>query len=115
MRNDEFMRNLRHLMAVKNCTQCDIAKACSVSQSTVSHWYLGLSKPRGETMLKLADYLCASPSTMIGAKTTFTVMDEERLLRAFRMLSPVGKEKALERMDELTQLYWYSKDVAKEG
>jgi len=25
----------------------------------------------------------------------------------FRMLSPKGKEKALERLDELNKLYWY--------
>ena len=38
--------------------------------------------------------------------------DEEQLLRDFRMLSPKGKEKALERMEELKQLYWYEKEEA---
>lgn len=113
MKNEEFRKNLRNLMDEKGCTQDDVAKAIDVSPSTVSHWYIGLSCPRGETLLHLANYLCVSPSMLMGEKRTLALMDEEKLLHDFRMLSPTGKEKALERIHELTQLYWYN-NIAKE-
>ena len=117
MKNEAFKKNLHNMMAKKGCNQDDIARTIGVAPSTVSHWYLGISIPRGDTLLKLAQYLGTSPSMLIEEKATFNLMDEERILHYFRTLSPKGKEEALKRMQELTQIYWYSKgeNVAKSG
>ena len=43
-----------------------------------------------------------------------TICDEEKLLHDYRMLSETGKKKALERIEELTLIYWYDKEkIAK--
>ena len=107
---DIFRKNLTHLMSVKNITQSDIAKNLNISSSCVSHWCLGITMPRGKTLLELADFFGVSPSTMLGSQNIFSTIDEEKLLIAFRSLSPTGKEKALERMYELAQIYWYDKE-----
>ena len=104
---EAFRKNLAHLMVERKCTQEDIARSVGVCPSAVSHWYLGISIQRGDTMVKLANFFGVSPSTMIGSYSLFTTMNEEKLLADFRKLSPVGQEKALERMHELKQLYWY--------
>ena len=105
-----FKKNLAHLMIEKQYTQEDVAKGIGVAITTVSHWYVGRSLPRGETLIALASFFGVPPSTFLKSGNVFQTIDEERLLNGFRMLSPKGKEKALERIDELKQLYWYSKE-----
>ena len=96
-------------MNEKGCTQDDIARSLGVAPSAVSHWYMGLSCPRSETLMKLANFFMVAPSTLMGSVGSFAMVDEEKLLRGFRMLSPKGKELALERIEELKQLHWYDK------
>ena len=109
-----FRKNLHHLMIEQDRSQDDVAKHLGTSQSAVSHWLVGRNFPRGETIVKIADYFNVSPSTLTKRNAPLrecvNLYDEEKLLRDFRMLSPKGKEKALERMEELKQLYWYEKE-----
>lgn len=108
--HENFRKNLNHLMASKNLTQSDIAKSLNVSLSCVNHWCLGFAMPRGETFIMLARLLNVAPSTLLGNQSAFSTMDEEKLLTIYRSLSQTGKEIALERMYELSQLYWYDKN-----
>ena len=110
----DFCKNLNNLLDIRCINQVDVANALNISRSTVSRWCDGSSFPKGKTVIALAEYLCVTPSMLTGIRSTVAQFDEETLLHYFRMLSPKGKEKALERMQELTQLYWYSNDsVAK--
>ena len=114
MANEAFRKNLINLMDAKHLLQIDVAKATGVTDSAVCMWRSGKMCPRGETLIRLAKVLGVTPSMLMEERGTFEQIDEERLLNDFRMLSPKGKEKALERMDELKQLYWYSREtVAK--
>ena len=111
---EAFAKNLNHLISIKCIRQVDIARALGVTRSTVCRWCEGSSIPSGKKLVALSEYLSITPSVIMGEKSTLTQIDEERVLHGFRMLSPVGKEKLLERMEELKQLYWYDKEnVAK--
>ena len=109
---DVFRKNLSNMIYERDVTQKDVADHIGVTQTAVSHWLTGMTTPRGDTLIKLANYFGTTPSVLMGNASALSTIDEERILHLFRMLSPLGKEKALERMDELTKLYWYG-DVAK--
>jgi len=114
MTDNIFRKNLLNCLTKNNMTQGDIASKVGVSKSTVSMWCNGLTKPRGTTLVKLAKCLSVTPAMLLSENDTFFLLDEEKLLHDFRMLSPKGKEKAMERMEELKQLYWYDKErIAK--
>lgn len=44
----------RELRKSKNMTQCQLASAIGVKQSTISNWEGGISKPMTETIIKLS-------------------------------------------------------------
>ena len=114
LNRETFRNNLNHLLSIKCLKQTDIAYSLGVSRSTVSRWCDGSMIPSGRTLIALSDYLSVTPSMLMGDKSSLTQIDEERLLHDFRMLSPKGKELALERMDELMQLHYYDNErIAK--
>ena len=111
---EAFKRNLNYLIDMKGYKQIDIANWLGISRSTVSRWCDGTSIPSGVTLVKLAECLSVAPSTLTGKKSTFYEDDELELLQYYRTLSKTGKTKALERMYELSQLYWYDNEhIAK--
>lgn len=110
IRNQTFQKNIRNLMSKKRINQADIANALGISKATVARWCNGEMFPHGETLLKLATFLSVTPNMLITNRDTLQQLDEERLLAGYRMLSPQGRQLALQRMDELKQLYWYGKD-----
>ena len=107
-KREAFRKNLNGLMYRDFCTQSDLAKYLDMSPQTISLWVKGLAYPRTDTMDKIAKHFGVSVFELVCEENG----DEERLLKAFRVLSPKGKEKALERMEELKQLYWYSNEEA---
>jgi len=104
-----FSKNIKDLMHKKNCTQIDIAKYMNTSASSVSNWVNGAYMPNSKSIVLLAEFFGVTPSILLSEEhpMSFATSEEERMLRMFRMLSPKGKEKALERLDELNKLYWY--------
>ncbi len=106
MTNREAFRiNLNRLMHMKGYNQADICSYMEVTSGTVSDWVSGKKFPRPEKIEKLAKLFGIASFELV----CNDMGDEERLLRTFRLLSPKGKALALERMDELKQLYWYEK------
>lgn len=109
-----FRKNLMNLMHSQGKLQADIAKHLGISTACVSNWVHGLHMPRGDRLTDLSDYFGVSPNSFFSDDGIVNVrhdsVTEERLLRGFRMLTPEGKEKLFERMDELKHLYWYSSE-----
>ena len=101
------------MMLEKNISQTDIAFNLNVTKSSISHWINGTNLPSGKALIKLADMFGVSPSSLFIeseiSNNSFIAHEEAILIKAFRMLSPKGKEKALERMEELKSLYWYDR------
>lgn len=102
---EQFRRNLIHKIDSRQCMQQDLAEYCGVSHGTVCHWVNGRAYPRADMMAKIASFFGVSVFELVCEGES----DEEILLKGFRVLSPYGKQKALERMDELKHLYWYDK------
>lgn len=105
-----FQNNLNNLMKTSKTKQIDIARYAEVSYQTVSAWVCGRGYPRAEAMEKLCKFFGVKQSALT-EKPEET--DEDRLLLAFRSLPEEGKQKLLDRADEL--LFLYSKKVKKHG
>ena len=50
-------KNYEKILKKKKLTSYQVAKATGVSQSTLSDWKTGRSKPKIDKLIKIADYL----------------------------------------------------------
>jgi transcriptional regulator with XRE-family HTH domain len=57
--------NLRNLRARRKATQDDVAFVLKISRSTYNNYESGLSEPKIETIIMLADYYLISIDTLV--------------------------------------------------
>ena len=98
-----FKSNLSNLMEKAKVKQIDVAKYAEVSYQTVSAWICGRAYPRAEAMEKLCRFFGVKQSALTEIKDNRTPEDD--LVLMFRALPTEGKEKLIERAEELMQLY----------
>ena len=98
-----FKNNLTNLMQITKVKQIDIAKYAQVSYQTVSAWVNGRGYPRADAMQKLCQFFGVKQSALTEDKSVQPL--EEIMLARFRAMSYKGKEKMLERAEELVKLY----------
>ena len=98
-----FMRNLYNLMKSAKLKQKDVAEYAQVSYQTVSAWICGRAYPRADAMQRLCDIFGCPMSALTEEQSN--VLPEDTLVSIFRALPMEGKEKLLERAEELTKLY----------
>ena len=105
-----FRNNLNELLRTTKTKQADIARYAEVSYKTVSAWVCGRGYPRADAMEKLCKFFGIKQSALTESGEE---PDESRLLLAFRSLPEEGKQKLLERADELLFMYGKRKQYAK--
>ena len=99
-----FQKNFTNLLSETKTKQIDIAKYAEISYQTVSAWVKGRGYPRPETMEKLCRFFGIKQSALTESKEKQETPEDE-LITAFRTLPVEGKEKLLQRAEELLQLY----------
>lgn len=102
-----FRDNLVSLMARAKVKQIDIAKYTDVSYQTVSAWVCGRGYPRAETMEKLCRFFGVKLSALTENQSNET--QEDQLVAIYRALPQEGKNKLMERAEELVLLMKRSK------
>lgn len=102
-----FRDNLVDLMARTKVKQIDIARYADVSYQTVSAWVCGRGYPRAETMEKLCKFFGVKLSSLTEKQNIET--SEDKLLYIYHALPQEGKDKLLERAEELVLLTKRSK------
>lgn len=102
-----FRDNLVSLMARAKVKQIDIAKYTNVSYQTVSAWVCGRGYPRAETMEKLCRFFGVKLSALTENQSNET--QEDQLVAIYRALPQEGKNKLMERAEELVLLMKRSK------
>ena len=92
----------------------EVGNAVGVSKSTVKKWENGfISNMRRDKIEKLSKILQVSPIRLLGI-TVKTTQQDERLRRieaCFWCLNESGKDAALERVEELTEIGKYRDTV----
>ncbi len=100
-------------------------KTIGISSGVLTKWKDG-TIPNGETLFKIAEALDCSVDYLLGRTDnpqshtgTGVAQDENKLLTCFAALNDEGKEKAIERLEEMAALDKYKKGyqpyVAKEA
>ena len=98
-----FRTNLYNLMKSAKVKQIDIAKYAQVSYQTVSAWICGRAYPRADAMERLCQFFGVRQSALTESQSASTPEDD--LVAMYRALPVTGKEKLIERAQELMQLY----------
>ena len=99
-----FQNNLTELIRSSKVKQADIARYAEVSYKTVSAWVTGRGYPRADAMEKLCRFFNIRQSALTEPHDS-EVSLEDKVLLAFRSMSPAGQDKLLERANELRILY----------
>ena len=97
-----FKNNLIDLMNRSKTKQIDIARYAEVSYQTVSAWVCGRGYPRAEAMEKLCKFFGVKQSALTEKQDDNTQEDE--LIAIYRALPQEGKDKLMERAEELAIL-----------
>lgn len=132
--NKTFARNLKNLMDSQNMTYTQLANHIGVSRSTVSMWMSYKSFPRTEMLDRIANYFNVPVESLLAETkndTQFHVLDiikeleevgainketlrnslskeESELLSSFNVLNSSGKQEAIKRVEELTEIKKYT-------
>ena len=116
---------LFEILEHKGISGSQLAAGIGVSTGNIFDWKSGRSAPKPEAISKIADYLNCSTDYLLGRTAVPTTesgelsADEQTLLSYFNSLNDEGKEKAIERLEEMASLDRYKKgsqsDVAEEA
>lgn len=132
-----IQKNIAKIRKLNGLTQKELASKLGISSTNVSSWEQGKSSPDVDTLIEICKILNTSVVEMYGYKAphpeqsfegvhkylvdinndTFKAGsefnsledDEKKLLSFYNQLNSEGKEKALEYLEDLTQLHKYKK------
>ena len=93
-----FSRNLSRLLQERGI-KAELARYCSVEQSTVKFWAEGTNLPSAENLDKIAAFLSINVSELFTEQPLSA--KERELLIKFHRLNDKGKESALGMLDVL--------------
>lgn len=93
----------------------EVGNAVGVSKSTVKKWEDGyISNMRRDKIQSLAKILQINPVRLLGVKVTHMLQPDDprfmNLLTLYHSLNDMGKEKAIERLEELSEIGRYKKN-----
>lgn len=112
---------IKEIRKVRKMTQKQLAEAAEVAVGTIQQYELGKRQPRLEQLRKIALALDATVSDFVGGdywaslsepeqKTAFSSNPNKELLNMlFDQLNDEGQTKAVERVEELTEIPKYQK------
>ena len=118
-----FDKRLRELRKQRNLTQLQLADAISVNKQTISQYERGVRRPDFDTLDLLCDFFNVSSDYMLGKddvtmrlidSETLAIVDsltdeEMNLISDFRKLNHAGRSRALQTVNEFTELQKYEK------
>lgn len=113
---EEFKIRLQKALNARNMRPIELANRTGLSEATISQYRSGYSKPKQKRLALLADVLGVSPAWLMGlavsmepdeVQTRELSVEERELLSCFNILNKSGKEEALKRIKELSELERY--------
>lgn len=91
-------------------TQKSLAVKIGVATGTVQQYELGKRQPRLEQIYNIADALNIPPEELLGLEHLEPGTDADKLLLFFDRLNASGRQKAIERVEELSEIPRYNLD-----
>ena len=105
------------LLNENHCKSADVAKTTGIHPSIFSDWKKGKSSPKYDKIQKIAEFFGVEPDWLSGKsefKTKKEIVqhrfgkDAVRLLDYYTRLNDTGKKKALETLEDMTDLPKYT-------
>lgn len=104
---------LRKLRKEANMTQSDLAKKIGVQRSLISKYESGAIDPTFSQLQRIVDAMGISYIYLYDfseGRSYVTLNSQDRIRAAFDMLNEEGQKKAVERIEELTEVPKYRKE-----
>ena len=107
--------NIRLARKARGLTQKQLGDMCGMADSAIRRYELGNGRPKMETIQRIAKALNVDPFSLMdwdmASDAIFDRMNNRAkyLLAAFDQLNDEGQCKALERVEELTEIPKYKK------
>lgn len=132
MSNDEnFKDRLNKALAIRNITPAELSKRTGISESTISQYRSGYSKPKKERLEIIAKALSINPVWLMGFNTSMIAIplyhednemgkalrlhdmneslkiaeEDYLLIKQFKSLNEEGQKKVLEYLEMIEKLY----------
>jgi hypothetical protein len=116
--NKEVMAlNIKYFMNINNVNQTEVCSALNLKMPTFSDWVNAKTYPRIDKIELMANYFGIEKSDLVENRDVYKKIsyasnnpvpqitkNELNLLKKYNKLNSVGKEKAIERIDELLSL-----------
>lgn len=115
--NQIFSKQLKHQLQIHEMTQSDLAKRLGVSTQSVTNWCKGAKTPRMDKVDSMCKIFNCRRSDLMEEKSLISLNNNDKtILDKYHLLNDEGKQRLLERADELIELGYVAKgDVLKEA
>lgn len=115
--NQIFSKQLKHQLQIHEMTQSDLAKRLGVSTQSVTNWCKGAKTPRMDKVDSMCKIFNCRRSDLMEEKSSIPFNNNDKtILDKYHLLNDEGKQRLLERADELIELGYVAKgDVLKEA
>ena len=115
--NQIFSKQLKHQLQIHEMTQSDLAKRLGVSTQSVTNWCKGAKTPRMDKVDSMCKIFNCRRSDLMEEKSSISLNNNDKtILDKYHLLNDEGKQRLLDRADELIELGYVAKgDVLKEA
>ena len=112
---ENIQKNILFYRKMRKVTQNQLADFLDIGVSTVSGWERGAYTPDIDTLFMICNFLDVTLNEMCGVFKNNVQLpeDEVKLLNTYRSLNQKGKDKLLERAEELLDLGYVKGEAEK--
>lgn len=107
-------KQIKYYRQLQGYTQKRLAEECGLAIGTIQQYELEKREPKLEMLIKIVNVLDISMDTLLGYNYqsdnhALLSDDEITLLRYYHILNADGQSKAIERVEELTEVKKYTR------
>lgn len=115
--NEIFSKQLKCQLQIHEMTQSDLAKRLGVSTQSVTNWCKGAKAPRMDKVDSMCKIFNCRRSDLMEETSSIQLNNNDKtILNKYHQLNDKGKQRLLERADELIELGYVAKrDELKEA
>lgn len=112
--NKEIMaQNIKYFLNLNNLNQTEFCKLLGLKMATLSDWLNAKTYPRIDKIELMANFFGVDKSALVEKqsiqdKIDTTDLRESKLINHFRKLNDNGKDKAIDNIQDLTQIDKYT-------
>jgi transcriptional regulator with XRE-family HTH domain len=115
MFDSDFATRFKEAMVLRGLAQADIARMTGYSTARINYWAVGRNEPDKNALLTLAEVLRVDCGWLLGLDIPMTPtgepllpIDESSLIKLYRQMNELGRERLVERAQEMSEMSKYT-------